>query len=160
MSALAIKIRAANRADLDIINQIIEAAVMTWNLPERVKRLSLPSYRYTLLDFEHFEFKVAEDEQQKIVAVAAWEPADLKDTPEQQSGLLLHGLYVHPDARKQGIATQLIHAAERAAQSKGLSGLLVKAQTDAVGFFTHNKFEQLKVRNPASDYVNRLWKSL
>jgi hypothetical protein len=35
----------ATSAYLDALNAVIEAAVMTRNLPKRVKRLSLPSYR-------------------------------------------------------------------------------------------------------------------
>ena len=34
-----VQIRSANENDLDAINQIIEQAVMGWQLPERVKEL-------------------------------------------------------------------------------------------------------------------------
>ena len=59
MPLSAINLRPALKTDLDAINRVIEAAVMTWKLPERVKRLSLPSYRYTLADFAHLEMVVA-----------------------------------------------------------------------------------------------------
>lgn len=58
---------------------------MTWNLPQRVKRLSLPSYRYTPLDFDHLEIVVAEDDQHNIIGIAAWEQASAKDTPAEHT---------------------------------------------------------------------------
>jgi len=67
---------------------------MTWNLPQRVKRLSLPSYRYTGIDFDHFEMVVAEDDRQTTIGIAAWEPADAKDAPAGHTALLLHGIYL------------------------------------------------------------------
>lgn len=160
MSGRVIRLRAAKPADLDNINNVIEAAIMTWNLAERVKRLSLPSYRYTLLDFEHLEFIVAEDGQQNIIAVAAYEPAETKDTPEQQSGLLLHGLYVHPAEKNHGLGTQLFKAVENIAKEKSFDGLLVKAQKDAVGFFKKSGMQPLTVTNLDKDYKDRFWKSL
>ena len=108
-------IRPAVEADLDSINRVIKAAVMTWELPERVKRLSLPSYYYTALDLEHLDIIVAEDDQQHIIGVAAWEPADARDTPAGSSALLLHGLYVDPPRQRQGIGRRLFEAAETAA---------------------------------------------
>jgi N-acetylglutamate synthase-like GNAT family acetyltransferase len=155
-----IKLSSAQESDLAGINQVIEAAVNSWDLPERVKRLSLPSYRYTSLDFEHLEFMVAKDGQQNIIAVAAYEPAESKDTPEQQSGLLLHGLYVHPAAKNHGLGTRLFSAVDNIAKEKSLDGLLVKAQKDAVGFFKKSGMRPLTVTNLDKDYKNRFWKSL
>jgi len=55
------RIRPARQIDLDAINRVIEAAVMTWDLPARVRRLSLASYSHTLLDLQHLDMVVAED---------------------------------------------------------------------------------------------------
>jgi len=68
-------LRAARRRDLDAINAVIEAAVMNWNLPERIKRLALPSYRYTNIDYEHLEILVSEMIDIGIVGVAGCEMA-------------------------------------------------------------------------------------
>ena len=46
----SLNLRPAAPDDLEEVNQVIEAAVMTWDLTERVKRLSLPSYRYNAHD--------------------------------------------------------------------------------------------------------------
>jgi hypothetical protein len=48
-----ISIRTARESDLGALNEVIEACVMGWNLPERVKRLSLGSYRYQPHDLAH-----------------------------------------------------------------------------------------------------------
>ena len=153
------KLRTANESDLPGINQVIEAAILGWDLPERVKRLSLPSYRYTAMDLKHLEIIIAEQDG-KIVALASWEPADKNDTPSQQSTLLLHGLYVHPSLQHQGLGTQLFNAIENIAKEKSFDGLLVKAQKDANEFFKKQAMQPLIVTNPDKDYENRYWKSL
>lgn len=158
MNTLSITIRRAHAADLPAINQIVEAAIMTWKLPERVKRLSLPSYRYTETDLAHQHIVIAA-ENNNIVGVAAWETADPADTPDRQSALLLHGIYVDPSRQHQGIGRQLYETAQSAACSQALSGLLVKAQADAVPFFMALGMQRVEVKDATRDYANRLWKA-
>lgn len=159
MPSFSIHIRPAIADDLEAINRVIEAAVMTWNLPERVKRLSLSSYRYTALDFKHLDMVVAEDDVQHIVGVAAWESADSRDTLSGEPALLLHGVYVEPAYHHQGVGRSLFHAAEQAVLDHRYSGLLVKAQEDAIGFFQSQGMNRLQVIDAARDYVNRFWKA-
>jgi GNAT superfamily N-acetyltransferase len=132
---------------------------MTWDLPERVKRLSLPSYRYTALDFEHLNMVVAEDATHNIMGVAAWEQADPKDPPKEKSALLLHGIYVDPFHCNKGIGRQLFLAAEQAVKEARFDGLLVKAQAGATGFFLAMGMQLLPLDNPKQQYANRFWKS-
>ena len=154
-----VMIRNALKSDLPAINRVIEAAVMGWHLPERVKRLSLPSYRYTEIDSQHLHMVVAEVNN-IIVGVAAWEPADLKDTPDQKVGLLLHGIYVDPEQQGKGIGKLLLHAAIGAATQAKVAGLLVKAQKDAEAFFAKQGLQKISVQNEARDYVSRYWLSV
>jgi hypothetical protein len=77
-----IKLRRLASVDLDAANAVVEAAIMTWDLPERVKRLSLASYRYNVHDLEHLTIMGALDAAEAIVGVAAWEPASAADTPD------------------------------------------------------------------------------
>ena len=131
---------------------------MTWQLPERVKRLSLPSYRYTETDLAHQEIILAEQDG-LIVGVAAWEEADPTDTPNKLAGGLLHGIYVDPARQHQGIGRQLYEVALQAACRRNLAGLLVKAQTDAVPFFMALGMQRLEARDTARDYANRFWQA-
>jgi len=130
---------------------------MTWQLPERVKRLSLPSYRYNELDFGHLQVVVAMGAKDQVLGVAAWEPAETRDCPAGKTGLLLHGLYVDPAAQHQGIGTALLDTALEAVREAGVDGLLVKAQADAVGFFLGRGMHPLPVEDHARHYANRLW---
>jgi GNAT superfamily N-acetyltransferase len=153
-------VRPANRNDLDAINRVIDAAVMSWSLPERVRRLSLPVYRYTPVDLAHLEMVVAVSTRDSVIGVAAWELADDTDTPEGSTALLLHGIHVDPLYHRQGVGRRLFLAAEQAACVGRYDGLLVKAQQEATGFFLAQGMYRLEVSDPLRQYANRLWKSL
>ncbi|MEW5967716.1 MAG: GNAT family N-acetyltransferase [Pseudomonadota bacterium] len=158
--AAAVRVRPARVDDLPAINAIVERAVMTWQLADRVKRLSLPSYRYHALDFVHMHLVVAEDAHGTLLGVAAWDDADARDTPAWQRGLLLHGLYVDPSQHRSRIGSRLLDTAAAAARAGGCDGLLVKAQADANGFFAARGLERLPVNDPARDYPHRYWLAL
>jgi GNAT superfamily N-acetyltransferase len=160
MDAPTLKLRPALVGDLDALNAVIERAVSTWDLPDRVKRLSLPLYRYDAHDLDTLDAVLIESAGRRIVGVAAWEPAEVADTPDGSPGLLLHGLYVDPGLARQGLGTRLLQAAEEAARVRGVAGVLVKAQRDAEGFFLSRGFEPLPVRDPDRHYPRRLWKPL
>jgi GNAT superfamily N-acetyltransferase len=150
-------LRPATADDLPAINAVVEAAVMTWKLPERVKRLALPSYRYNPLDLSHLGIVLVEAAGHGVVGVAGWEPADSHDTPPGRRGLLLHGLYVDPRWQGAGLGTRLLQAAIAAARDQGFDGLLVKAQADAEVFFAKRGLRPLPVDDPERDYVHRYW---
>jgi len=160
MVNITVTLCKATEADLTAINEIVDAAVMSWSLPERVKRLSLPTYRYRLHDLETLELVVAENNEHQVVGVAAWEPVGPKDAVEGYSTLLLHGIYVKPAQQHQGIGSQLLRAAEQAAIEKKYSGLMVKAQASAAGFFLSQGMQPLEVVNEKRDYAYRYWKLL
>ncbi|MEE4659154.1 MAG: GNAT family N-acetyltransferase [Halieaceae bacterium] len=153
---MSITFRAACQADLPAINGVIERAIMTWGLPDRVKRLSLPLYRYNETDLGHLEVWVAED-CGDIAGLAAWESAEAADLPEGRRGLLLHGLYVDPDRQGRGIGSRLLNACVARARELGLDGVLIKAQADAEPFFEKQGLERLPVRDESRDYALRYW---
>jgi GNAT superfamily N-acetyltransferase len=153
-------VQAASNAELSEINQLISAAVMQWSLPERVKRLSLPSYHYQPHDLSHLQLVVLRDETEQIVGVAAWEAAKPADLPPGKRGLLLHGIYVLPERQHQGIGRALLTTALSASQAAGMDGLLVKAQADAREFFAAMGMQLLSVNDPQRDYPYRYWKAI
>lgn len=153
-------IRPATALDLPAINRVIAAAVMTWKLPERVKRLSLPSYYYDAADLQHLTVEFIESEHTGVIAVAAWDEASREDVPGRQRGLLLHGLYVDPKFQRLGLGRQLLLRARDAALEGGYAGVLVKAQADAEGFFASAGLTKLPVENAARQYAGRYWLSL
>jgi predicted N-acetyltransferase YhbS len=153
----AFHLRQAHAEDLPAINGIVERAIATWQLPERVKRLSLPSYRYHAHDLVHLHLMVAEDADQALGGVAAWEAAHPRDLPAGQSGLLLHGLYVDPTRQHRGVGSQLLGATAAAARAQGFDGVLVKAQADANGFFEARGLLRLPVEDAARHYPHRFW---
>ncbi|MDZ7662639.1 GNAT family N-acetyltransferase [Thiohalophilus sp.] len=151
-------LRRATAADLPAVNSVIEAAVMGWALPERVKRLAMPSYRYDTHDLSHLQLWVAETAR-GIVGVAALDTPGPRELPATAtSGLLLHGLYVHPDHQQRGIGAQLLQTAEQQVQTRRLDGLLVRAQREAGDFFIHQDLQPLDTDDHEQDYQHRYWK--
>lgn len=153
-----IVLRPGNPADLPGVNAVIESAVMGWDLPERVKRLALSSYLYQQHDLAHIQLWVAEANGD-IVGVASLEPAESRELPDNRQGLLLHGLYVHPDFQQRGIGTRLLQVAEQQVREQDLDGLLVRAQSGAGRFFANSGLQLLPARE-AQDYQNRYWKPI
>ncbi len=161
MSDCAITLSIDNDPDLSLINPVVEQCVATWNLPDRVKRLVAPSYRYTEADVDHLTFATALVQgSRKLAGVAAWETADDADLVPKQSGLLLHGLYVAPHYQRCGIGSRLVECCAQAARQAGVQGILVKAQRDAEAFFERLGFSALPVVDERHDYAHRWWKSV
>jgi N-acetylglutamate synthase-like GNAT family acetyltransferase len=129
-------------------------------LPERVKRLSLPSCRYNKHDLKTIELMVTEGDNQNIIGVAAWEPANPKDASVAHNTLLLHGIYVQPALYHHDIGQQLLCAAEQAAIEQGCDALQVKAQSSASGFFLAQGMQPLDIENEQHDYAHRYCKPL
>lgn len=159
MPAALVEFRPASTEDLPAVNAVVEACVMGWHLPSRVKRLALGSYLYGSHDFAFMDIVLAEQAGNGLAGVAALEAADPADLPAGiADGLLLHGLYVAPAWQRKGIGTQLVEQAMRRVRDRNLGGLLVKAQREAVEFFQTDGFIPLAVDNPATDYADRWWK--
>jgi len=158
MNAKTVKIRPAREWDHLLINHVIEQAVMTWDLPERVKQLSLSSYYYHEHDFEHFQIIVAEMDGE-IIGVVAWERTPITIQGSRRA-LLLHGIFVAALKQKKSIGTQLFRLAVEAAKTAGCDGLLVRAQKDAEGFFYRMGMKKLDVEDERKNYAHRFWKPL
>jgi len=150
-----IKIRPANISDLDAINQLIESAIMIWNLPQRVKRLSLSSVTYSEHDFQHYQITVAEISN-TLTGVLILD----HDTYRKEKTCLIHGIYVDPEWQKKGIGTRLLKEAETLALAKKSMKILVKAQRDAQDFFIASGMNRIPVEKEQNDYAMRYVKKL
>lgn len=154
-----ITLRKAEHRDLGEINNLIAAAMDTWRLADRVKRLSLPLYEYDRQDFEHLHVIVAETGKSTIAGIAAIEAADASECPRGHNAALLHGIYVDPLRHCNGIGTCLLQHMQTIASSKSFDALLVKANPEATSFFETRGFKRFPVEDPLRDYPNRYWKS-
>ena len=150
-------LRLAQPRDLDAINAMIARAIECWDLAERVKRVSLPVYAYDRADLDFLQLFVAIDGRNRIIGVAALEPADRGDCAGGHQGLLLHGIYVEPGRHRDGVGTRLLEAVFRAARGAGYDGVLARAQPGATAFFEANGFEPLRIDDPLRDYSHRYW---
>lgn len=155
-----LSIEPARVRDLDAVNRIVEAAIMTWKLPERVKRLSLPSYRYHADDLNHLDIRLALAASGDLLGIAAWESAEPRDAPDGHRALLLHGIYVDPAMHGSGIGSLLLEDGLDKARTESYRGILVKANRDARGFFTAKGLRPLAVDDPERDYPYRYWMEL
>ena len=156
MDEQTVEIAPLGAADLPGVNAVVESAVMGWNLPERVKRLSLPSYRYQATDLVHQEGCVARADG-TVVGVAVWEPAADEGGVGTGPVFLLHGLYVAPAWQRRGLGARLLRAARHAVCAAGAAGLLVRAQADAVPFFRAMGWQELPVQDEGRDYPHRFF---
>ena len=151
VTAPGLRLRKAGPADLPAINAIVERAMGTWNSSARVLRLSLPLYRYTEFDLAHLELLVAETAE--VVGVAALEMT------ADDSGILLHGLYVDPAQGRLGIGTRLLQAAEHIARRHGTC-MRVRARPEALSFFEANGYRRLAQIDLGETYPRLLSKTL
>ena len=140
---------------LDEINSVVSAAIGTWDIPARVKRLALPSYLYSDLDARHLVF-IGAWRQQRLIGVAALEPADLGKHTDGHHAMLLHGLFVDPKAHGQGVGSRLVAAAKRASWTRGYSELRVRAERNATGFFLRQGFGRLAAVDGERGYPYQL----
>jgi len=157
---VSLHIRAARLNELQEINHVIESAVMSWDLPERVKRLSLSSCQYDEQDLMHMKLFVSVNSQEKITGMYALDEADPRDVGKDESALLLHGIYIKQESQRQGIGNVLFTHAQDQICSANKTGMLVRAQPSAVGFFYSQGMIERPVRESDTGYPFLLWKEI
>jgi len=167
-------IATGKKTDLDCINNVVAAAVMSWPMPERIKRLSVPVLSYDSEDFKHYRFVVyrqggeikggevkggevkgGEVKGGEVQGVAAWNP-EAPLVTELGTGRLLHGLYISPDCQGRGYGRDLMAAVLSEAMTLGAEGLVIKAERPSIGFFEHCGLQPLSATG-ATDYPYQFW---
>ena len=124
----------AKAADLDTINALITTAIGTWPVSERLKRLAALPLRYNWADFQDFEMVLCYKAAAEI-GVAVWQPDAPIQVSDSNQAILLHGLYVAPDAQGQGVGRGLLEELAKRALMRKQDTLYVRAERFAVGFF-------------------------
>lgn len=135
MKSETITVIAAKEQDLEAINRLIERAVQTWALPDRVKRLAMPTYFYTPADLQAMDL-VGAYRHGQLVGAAAWEAGP------DHGVVALHGVYVDPSHWRHGVGSTLLAHVERAARARGFTTLVVKAQAGASAFFLQRGYQE------------------
>jgi len=158
MKPRRIPIRPASEDDLEAINRVIRSAVSQWPLSERVKRLAMPSYLYSEQDLRHLRLIVATaGPVGEVIGVAALDVEPGVSPPEHPDAMRLHGLFVDPGHQRRGVGRLLVERALAMAVRQGRSGLLVKAQPQAVPFFARLGLQRIAVEDERRDYAHRFW---
>jgi N-acetylglutamate synthase-like GNAT family acetyltransferase len=155
-----ITLRGARASDLHAINNLIASAIATWQLADRVKRISLPLYRYHDDDLRDMQLVVAHSGDDEFLGVAALERAYATDIFDGLETSVLHGIYVAPLRHRNGVGSRLLEAIENMARAQGTEALLVKARPEAISFFNARGFEKLTPGDRNRDYPYQFYKIL
>ena len=155
-----IALRRARASDLQSVNNLIAAAIDTWSLADRVKRISLPLYRYHEDDLRDMQLVVAHSSDDEIFGIAALEQAYATDLFGGLEASVLHGIYVAPNLHRNGVGSALLEKIENMARSNDTEVLLVKARPEAMSFFSSHGFGTLPTRDHLRDYPYQLYKRL
>ncbi|MFK7966829.1 MAG: N-acetyltransferase family protein [Burkholderiaceae bacterium] len=135
------KFRIAQPVDLPRLNQVIADAISTWQVAERVRKLSRHAYQYDESDLADGQVLLLTDPSDEIVGVAHWGPASRVDAPaESINPAILHGLYLQANRHGQGLGKRLLAEAMRAACAANHDWLTLRAQRDAEAFFRSQGF--------------------
>jgi GNAT superfamily N-acetyltransferase len=153
-------LEAVDRSARAEVNAIIAAAIDSWPLPARLRRLATPVLAYREDDFDAYA----------IALVRATGPSDsafgvvarcFEITPADESYLFVHGLYLLPVLQRRGVGRQLLRQLEGEAAAAGARGVLIKAERVALPFFLRAGYTQLGPDAAlGGDYPYRCWREL
>ena len=150
-------VRSAGFTDLTTVNLIIKSAVESWQVPDRLKRLSLPLLQYNTSDFEEFElFLHLQGDVADGVAALARDANFIG--PHATRCALLHGLYVRSDSQRLGVGKAMQQIVTDHACEMGCEGLLVKAQRVSTSYFAKQGYTEYV--SPEIDYPYLYWKPI
>jgi len=155
-----ITLRGADPSDLHSINSLVASAIGTWRLADRVKRISLPLYRYHEDDLQAMQIVVAHSGDDEILGIAALEQAYASNMFDGLPTSLLHGIYVAPNYHRNGVGSCLLEKIETLARSQDTEVLLVKARPEAISFFDAHGFGKLNTGDRRRDYPYQFYKLL
>lgn len=155
------QILQASASDLHQINDVMRRAIETWELPERVRRLTAPLFTVKEPDLHDPQWLVAKDRNGAVLGVAHWTQAIGYDLPEGCHGAaIVHGLYVDASHQRHSVGTSLLQHIERLARETGLTALVVRAQRTAETYFLAQQFRPLCDEPDGPTYPRGLWRPI
>lgn len=142
-----------------IINWVVEQAIRSWKVADRVRRLALPSLRYSESDLRDMTFVLLDDDKGEAVATAAWEKSETSGSANESRNVLLHGLYVLPRWQRRGLGSSLLEFVVLWAAINGIDSVNVRAWREAQPFFRRHGFQPLNTQQPLEGHYDVLQKS-
>ncbi len=139
--------------DIAAANEIIGAALLTWSVSDRVRRLIADTYRYHADDAADVWLGRVDGRPVGVLGLLQAGGA-LTDMPGGST--LLHGLFVSPDHFGKGYGAALVRHAHAIAAGAGSTRLLVKANRDARRFFERVGFEKTDLIDYPHAYVMKI----
>ena len=150
-----VAIRRARPRDTSAINFVVESAIDSWPISERVKRLARPLYQYDNVDLHHYDLLVADQSDHAIVGVASWSAGK----PSPDSTACLQGLFVDAAWHRRGVGVALLEAVVGQAGVRGSGRLALRATRSAENFFLYHGFRP-DADEPALLYPRYMEKAL
>ena len=139
--------------DIAAANEIIAAAILTWSVSDRVRRLVADTYRYHADDAADVWLGRVDGRPVGVLGLLQAGGA-ARELPVDSS--LLHGLFVSPDHFGKGVGSALVRHALGVAAGAGSTQLLVKANRDARLFFERVGFEKTDLIDYPHAYVMKI----
>ncbi len=153
------RISQATPTDLRQLNDVIQRAVSTWQLPERVRRLTAPFFTVDEQDLRDRQWLVSKNQDGTVVGVAHWTKALGYDLPEGcQGAAVIHGLYVDSTQQRRTVGTSLLRHIDQLALQADLPALVVRAQRSAESYFVSQQFRPLRDEPDGPTYPRGLWR--
>ena len=150
-------IERATQNTMREINDLIVRAVMAWPLAARVKRRASTVLQYDSVDFDSFEIYCGYRDAALVGTLAIDDELTALDAAK--AGMLVHGVYVDPAVRGQGIGRVLLQFAEQQALAGSFDGVVIKAQRVSRQFFERCAYTHFPP-TAANDYPYLYWKAL
>ena len=150
-----VAIRRARLNDTSAINAVVDSAIDSWPISERVKRLVRPLYQYDNVDLQNYDLIVADQSDHAIVGVAAWSAGK----PSPDGTACLQGLFVDAAWHRRGVGVALLEAVVGQAGVRGSGRLALRATRSAENFFLYHGFRP-DADEPALLYPRYMEKAL